>query len=416
MALTSTRKDDPGAHDAAPGSLEALIEEARRRQRRRYRRMGAAVLVCVVALTLGLVWIGGSGHRSPTTSGTQSARPPLNHNRVRSLRIAGPFSPSQILTAAAMVWLVGSVPTRIDPSRCAIESVNPTTLQRRLYPGPACGPDVAVGGSQIYLTDVTYVGDSNDEQIRIERFDTVTRHATVLAPVDMTLVGSSIAHTSMIYDDGSLWLWGYGAPGGPGTGRDEVVQISAASGAVLRTVTGVPDIGGIQPSMVVAAGGLWLSGGAGGGNTVDRITPTASAPTVVYAAPSNSSVLWLAAVGGRIWAEEVTAGPHPGTHLVAPSANGHRILGTTPSHQNFAETAAVGTGSQLWAIGAGESCRAPLRLWRIDAATGDAESILTLLSSGEPCDANARVAVSGRRVFALVSGVPASTVLYRVSV
>jgi hypothetical protein len=124
------------------------------------------------------------------------------------------------------VWLVGSVPSRIDTSRCAIESVNPRTLQRQLYPGPACGPNVAVGGNQIYLTDVSYVGDSNDERIQIEQFDTVTRRATVLTPVDMTLVGSSIAHTSMIYYDGSLWLWGYGAPGGPGTGRDEVVQIS----------------------------------------------------------------------------------------------------------------------------------------------------------------------------------------------
>jgi hypothetical protein len=272
-----------------------------------------------------------------------------------------------------------------------------------------------VGGNQIYLTDVSYVGDSNDERIQIEQFDTVTRRATVLTPVDMTLVGSSIAHTSMIYYDGSLWLWGYGAPGGPGTGRDEVVQISASSGAVLRTITGVPGIGGIQPSMAVADGGLWLSGGAGGGPTVERITLTASVPTVVYTAPSNSSVLWLATVGTRIWAEEVTAGSHPGTHLVALSANGHQILGTTPAHQDFAETAAVDTGSQLWAIGAGERCSRPLQLWRINAATGDAKSVLTLLSSGEPCDADAQVAVSGQRVFALVSGTPTPTVLFRVS-
>jgi hypothetical protein len=415
MTLTSTRKEVLGLHDAEPGSPEALIEEARRRQRRRYRWMGIAVLVCVVALAVGIAWIGGAGRHPPTTSGTPSGNSPSNHSRTRSLTLAGPFSPSQITTAGGMVWLVGSVPSSIDSSRCALESVNPTTMRRQLYPGPACGPNVAVGANQIYLTDVTYVGDSNDEQIQIERFNTVTRRATVLAPVDMTLAGSSIAHTSMIYDDGSLWLWGYGAPGGPGTGRDEVVQISASSGAVLRTIRGVPDIGGIQPSMVVADGSLWLSGGAGGGPTVERITPTASAPTVVYTTPSNSSVLWLAAVGTRIWAEEVTAGPDPGTHLVVLSADGHQILGTTPSHQNFAETAAVGTGSQLWAIGAGESCSGPLQLWRINATTGEAKSVLTLLSSGEPCDANARVAVSGQRVFALVSGTPTRTVLYRVS-
>src|SRR5271165_2337897 len=80
----------------------------------------------------------------------------------------------------------------------------------------------------------------------------------------MTLVGSAIAHTAMVYGDGALWLWGYGASGGPGTGRDEVVQIPPSTGAVLRAVTGARGIGGIQPSMVVADGGLWLAGGAGG--------------------------------------------------------------------------------------------------------------------------------------------------------
>lgn len=415
MTRTPTRKDELGPHDAAPASTDALIEEARRRQRRRYLWMGSAALVSVAALVIGIVWVGGAGRRSPTTSGTQSAGSPSHHGRIRSLTFAGPFSPSQIVSAGGSVWLVGSVPSRIDPSRCAIESVNPRTLQRQLYPGAACGPNVAVGGSQIYLTDVTYVGDSNDEQIQIERFNTVTRRATVLAPVDMTVAGSAIAHTSMIYDDGSLWLWGNEAPHGSGAGRDEVVQISASSGAVLRTITGVPGIGGIQPSMVVTDGGLWLSGGAGSGPTVERITPTALAPTVVYTAPSNSSVLWLAAVGTRIWAEVFTAGPHPGTHLVVLSANGREVLRTPLSQKNFAQTAAVGTGSKLWAIGAGESCSDPLQLWRINAATGNAKSVLTLLSAGEPCDADAGVAVSGRKVFTLVSGTPTPTVLFRVS-
>jgi hypothetical protein len=288
-------------------------------------------------------------------------------------------------------------------------------LQRQLYPGPACGSDVAVGGNQIYLTDVSYVGDSNDEQIQIERFNTLTRRATVLAPVDMTVAGSSIAHTSMIYDDGSLWLWGYGAPGGPGTGRDEVVQIAASSGVVLRTITGVPGIGGTQPSMVVTDGGLWLSGGAGSGPTVERIASTASAPTVVYTAPSNSSVLWLSTVGKRVWAEVFTAGTRSGSQLVVLSANAHQVLRTPLSQKNFGQTAAVGTGGKLWAIGAGPSCSDPLQLWRINAATANAQSVLTLLSSGEPCDADARVAVSGRKVFALVSGTPTPTVLFRVS-
>jgi hypothetical protein len=166
--------------------------------------------------------------------------------------------------------------------------------------------------------------------------------------------------------------------------------------------------------MVVADGSLWLSGGAGGGPTVQRIATPGSAPTVLYTAPSNTSVLWLAAVGRRLWAEEVNAAQRPATHLVVLSAKGQQIPATTPDH-NFAGTAAVGTGSQLWGIGAGEACRSPLQLWRINAASSKAHPAVTLLSSGEPCDANARLAVSGPNVFALISGTPAAPILYRVA-
>jgi hypothetical protein len=126
-------------------------------------------------------------------------------------------------------------------------------------------------------------------------------------------------------------------------------------------------------------------------------------------------VLWLAADGRQVWAEVFTAGSDAGTHLVALGANGHQVLSTSPSQGNFAQSAAIGSGRRLWAIGAGESCRDPLKLWRVDAGTGRATSVLTLLSSGEPCDADAGVAVTGRNVFALVSGTPTPAVLTRLS-
>jgi hypothetical protein len=350
-----------------------------------------------LALAAGLLWLGPDG---VPHAGASAREPPPD---VQTLTLARSFSPTQIVSAAGSAWLVGTMSSGSTAVSCAVESVEPVTLQTELYPVPACGPDAAAGGRDIYLTNVVYVPGTNNEQIRIERFDTTTKQASVLAPVDLTLSGSAIAHTAFAYGDGSLWLWGYAA----GTGKGVVVQISPATGAVRRVLSGAPAIGGAQPSMVVAGGGLWLAGGPGGSAVIDRVAGAARAPSVVYRAPSISAVQWVAATRSRVWAE-VTSYRDKGTvnsfHLVSVGLASHRVIGKATA-ENLAVGQPVGAGNVLWAVGVGgPRCADPLRLWRVDAATGAAQPVLTLLSSGQPCTAETSLAVSGRTVFAVVSG------------
>jgi hypothetical protein len=357
-------------------------------------------------MAAGLAWV----FAGTQPAAASSAEPPLGV-KVRTDTLTGPFSPQQMVSAAGAIWLVGTMSSTNNQESCAIESVDPATLRRQLYSLPGCGPDAAVAGGQIYLTNVTYVAGTNNEQLRIERFDTSTKQATVLTPVDLTVVGSGIAHTAMTYGDGSLWLWGYSGA----EGQDEVVQVSTTTGAVLRTVTGVPVIGGTQPSMAFADGGLWLAGGPGGSPAVKRLALGASKPSVVYMAPPDSAVHWVVASGNRVWASVNTfkdEGRVLAWQLVALSASRHRVLRATSGH-NFSLGSPVSSTDGLWAVGVGGSCEDPLRLWQINSVTGVSKSIVTLQKSDEPCSAGSAVAVSGRTVFAMVSDGAAATVLYR---
>jgi hypothetical protein len=334
---------------------------------------------------------------------------------LRTISLRSPFTPEYIVSANRTIWLVGTEPAPKRLTRCEIEAVDPTTLRIRGYRVPGCGPNVVVYGTTIYTTDVSYVKDTNNQELRIERFDTVTKRARVLKPVAMTLVGSAIAHTALTYGDGSLWLWGHGTTG-DGAIADEVVQISASSGAVLHTFVGVPDIGGTEPSMVATGGSLWMAGGPGGSPDVEMVNPTAPTPTVVYSAPPNSSVQWVAAANGQVLAEVTSfdqGGKNLSVDLVTISTATHQVVRVNPL-TSF-DWMPSGSGSYLWAVGQsaaqGQACSSPLSLWRLDPSAGTTMSLLALSS---PCVAyDSGVALSSGMVFVLVAGSNTPSRLYR---
>jgi hypothetical protein len=315
--------------------------------------------------------------------------------------------------AGGVVWLVGSVASDAPASGCAVEAIDPDSLHRQLYPVPGCGPDVVGDSRYLYLTAVAYLPGSNDEQIRIERFDTVTRRAVTWAPVDLTVTGSESAHTAMALGGGSLWLWGDGTDGTEvtdGIARDQVVQISSSSGAVQRRFTSaLPEIGGAQPSMVWADGALWLAGGPGGSPSVVRIT-AGTEPAVAFTGTADQSALWLSAGAGPVWVEVATAADdrrEDMLSLVALGATGQVATIGTPAR-------AVGAGRALWAVGpGGVGCGGSLRLWRIDARTGGESAVVDL---AETCPTKSAVAVDAGFVFALVVGPgPSTAMLYRIA-
>jgi hypothetical protein len=396
---------DTGAADDA---ARALFEEARRRRRRRY-VVSAVSLLALVGLVVGILLTIGAGGRTPAPRGTTVGRGAAGP-RVRSLTFSGLFTPEQVVAEAGKIWLVGSTGSSEDPS-CAIEEVDPVSLRTETFPIPACGSYVAVGDGRIFLADGVFTGATDVTAFHIESFDTATGTGVVMTPIDISVTGTGYAHMAMTFAAGSLWLNPWGT---------DVLEISAATGAVVRTVNGVPISNAGHPLIVGGGGGLWLAGGEASPATIYRLNPGSGIPAVFARGPSKSSILWLSAVGDRLWAETGTyedGGRVVVTRMEAFTSSGRKVVETSP--ETVGDLPAVSTGNQLWSSGVGTRCNGPQRLWKIDSRTGRSVVSATLRSPVAPClfeGDGSELAAAGQSIFVLdPTGDPAAGgVLYRI--
>ena len=147
----------------------------------------------------------------------------------------------------------------------------------------------------------------------------------------------------------------------------------------------------------------------GGPEVIDRLAPQSSAPVNVFTGSHPGGLWFLAAAGGRVWAEVADSrdgGRHFVTGLIAFDSSGHQVL-RVPFRQ-LGESAIVGSGDDLWALTAGTGCTGPQRLWRIDGRTG-ASVVTTFRSPVVPCPADfeaAQLAAVGGDVFVLNADAP----------
>jgi hypothetical protein len=408
-----------GPSETPDRGAEALIKEARRRARRRQAIVISVALLLVGGLVIGLLATAGS--KGPNVAKRAAVPPghPAGGLRISTLRFPGPFVPQQVVSEGGRIWVLGST-SLSRYTDCAMEEVDPSTLATRTFPLPECAVDVAAGNGRIFLLTNTFVPHTAaTRQLRIEVFDTSSHRATVLAPVDLTMIGSAIAHQTLAYGDGALWLYGHN-----GSGGTEVVQISPSSGAVLTSTSAVPGIGGVFPSAVANAGGLWLTGGPAGSPYVELIRPGSAAPTQIDVGPSSqTSIPWLAGIGNLVWADVETLGGGP-----TPTAT-FRLLAFDTAGQQTVSSPVEETGdfplvatsnSGLWTLGEGATCNGPQVLVSVSGRTGVSRVATSLKSPIDPClyGANgSQLASVGRSVFVLdPSDGGAVSVLFRVEV
>jgi hypothetical protein len=324
-----------------------------------------------------------SGPTSPKGAKGPHPRPAaLNHLQVRSLRFSGSFVPQQVVAEGGRIWVLGSTQPQ-SYTACAIEDVDPATLKTTLYPIQACAVDITTGPGRLFLVANNFVpGTAATRQLRIEVFDTTRHTSTVLRPVDVTLIGSAIAHQTLTYGDGALWLYGYGRPASP-----EVVEISPATGAVMTATTAVPGIGGVFPTVVANAGGLWLGGGPGGAPNLELIVSGTSTPRQLYDRP-RSAIQWLSTVGGLVWADVLTfAGQAQSENvqnrLLAFDTSGNLVVDSPPGQPGDFPLVKT-SDSELWTLGVGGECSTQ-QLITINPATGASRAVASLKTPIKPC-------------------------------
>ena len=304
-------------------------------------------------------------------------------------------------------------------THCAVEEVNPSSLATRTFPIPQCAVDLAAGNGHLFLAYNTWVPNTAaTRQLRIEVFDTRTHRASALAPVDMTMIGSAIAHQTLAYGDGSLWLYGHSSSS---SGNAEVVQISSTTGTVLTSTNAVPAIGGIFPSVVANAGGLWLAGGPAGAPTIELIHPGSVPTQIPVGPPSETSIHWLASIGKLLWADVQTVqdGPSPKVtlRLIGLDSSGKQTV-SSPLEQTGDVPLVRTSNSELWTVGVGSRCNGPQSLIEVSPQTGISHTALTLKSPINPClyGANGSLVASvNRSVFVLdPTDTVGGSLLYRV--
>jgi len=413
MTRAATREPDRPAVPPMPPDAErageALIREARRRQRRR--RLTVVVVVVVVAGSAVAVLSGIAG-----TGGVPAARRPArrlpDRVQVPTVPLGASLDPTQVVASGGAVWLTGG---RSAPGgRCSLERLDPVTLHRQVLPAPGCASYVAATARSVDAAVIRSV-PVDGWQFRLEQVAPGSGRATVDPAVLTTTEGTGYAHMGMAAAGGSVWL----APWG------RVLQISPATGEVVRTVDGVAPGAGGHPALAADAGGLWVGGGPGDTTgTVWHVPAGGGQVTEVQAGPrGRSGVLWLSSADGRVWADVATYRQRDGesdgrilsTRLVALDRSGRRVLEGPP--EVTGDLPPVALDGALWTVGSGSSCRGPQHLYRIDPATGRSRSVRTLATPVEPCLAVSpdvsQLAVAAGRLFVLELG-STTAVLYRI--
>ncbi len=347
---------------------------------------------------------------TPTSSSVEPVTPELT-----ALHFPGPFVPLQLAAASGRIWVLGTTTPGSD-AHCELEEITPASMATRMFPIPACAADIAAGGGRLYLVTAEFVrGTAATQRLHVDVFDPGDGKAQVLSPVVMSVIGSAIAHIDFAYGDGALWLYGEQMLAGP-----EVVRISPSTGDVTATLKPATAIGGIAPAVAANGAGVWIAGGPGGPPGVDWVRQGTGVTTTPYPGTSHSSVLWLSAVGGVVWAgvEAYGTGPTPSvlTHLVALDHSGNVIV-TSPSELTGQSPLVSTPGGRLWGLDYVGACNGPEELLQVDPATGSSAPMAKLKAPPEACDdddGGSQLAAVGRDVFALIpTDVVGSAVLYR---
>ena len=236
----------------------------------------------------------------------------------------------------------------------------------------------------------------------------------------------------MVYGGGLLWLYDVATVhAGARTPRAEVVEVSTATGRVVRTVT-MTQI--YRPLLAADRDGLWLAGSVetGLGTTPTyHLAPGASAPRLVHR--GGYAACWLVAAGQEVW-EDIAAQTHSACVPFGPCAVTQEIWGfdgpsaaahaLASANSLVAGTPAVQPDSAaLWLVGSLPYRRdvngcVGAQIVRIDAHTGRQTVTRTLTLPGNPClggpfTPNAQTFTGGALYFLIPAPTAGATLLYR---
>jgi hypothetical protein len=360
--------------------LQALIEQARRRARRRRLGWAATVIATAAAGSLAYALTGRNAHG---TARGAAGRQPIGAS-VRSLDLSHSAGFESLALVGGRLILSGGPNGSLFPSasiaasphwpaaaRCWSAVVNPDTLKLSHSRTGGCD-DPRLYGVDVLPVNFVDNGRPDASTLRIAR---ITRHGYTVGPVVVRYSEASDTNAEWTYGDGYLWIYEPASTRG-----SELLQVSPTSGAVVDTIP-MPMIS--RPLLAADADGLWLAPAVESGwngnpvRALYLVKPGARRPQI--AAREVTLARWLVAEGHSVWAD-VTHYPKPSTlwRFDGPKARpvSHRSVGAELDFGEFGygEPGYAGGASGLWAV----VPRGGQQVIRIDPTRGQPTRMTTI--------------------------------------
>lgn len=368
------------AAPAVTDELQALIEEARRRARRRRLAWVAISIAAAAVVSLGYAL---TGRDSPGPADGTHGRLPTGAS-VRSLDLSHAAGYESLALVGGRLILSGGPNGSLFPSasiaasphwpaaaRCWSAVVDPGTLKLSDIRTGGCD-DPRLYGVEVLPVNFVDNGGHDDSTVRIAR---VTRRGYTVGPVVLRYSEASDTNAEWTYGDGYLWIYEPASTRG-----SELLQVSATSGAVVDTIP-MPMIS--RPLIAADADGLWLVPAVSSGWTghpvraLYLVAPSARRPQI--AAREVTLARWLVAEGRSVWVD-VAQYPKPSTlwRFDGPKARPvfHRSLGAALDYGEFGygEPGYAGGAGGVWAA----VPRSGQQVIRIDPNRGQAIRMATI--------------------------------------
>ncbi len=242
----------PKVTDAPPAEADLIIEEARRRQRRRWRVGTALVVMALVGVSLAYV-AGGFGGNGPKAASLGSAHPggpavgqSSSKGSVPAISEAGVMPTSEISVDDGLIAVMSG-----SGASCSTKLLNPRSLQavRSVDSCPTQGTKDDV---------VASLGRFNLQQIRVMATNPQTGQKS-LGPFVLSVQAWDSNHSAVAEGNGAVWIYGLAESSGP----SPLLEVSTATGRVLHRFS-------VQREAIppfVDDDGAWITPSAWGGSS-----------------------------------------------------------------------------------------------------------------------------------------------------
>jgi hypothetical protein len=376
----------PDASPDFPDAAELLIEEARRKGRRRRLRKGLLVLLALVVVLALVIFAVGTAHFGASKPTNSNAAPPIGAN-LTSVVVPHFDGPVAMAVSGGNVWVVNEVGN-------SITEFNATTgSQVRIINAQADAfhhPDgIAVQGSRVWVSNSNEQLGMGGGNYDTAKYSSVTelnaRNGSLVrvikAPADQLLEPGPIAVSGS-----HVWVLNQNASSfSPSTPGNSLIELNASTGSLVHVFkTNVDGLNGVL-NLTATTKDVWLTSSNGSEGSVTELNSRTGSLVRVIEAKGNDLIAPdpISVNGSHVWIGNIREGSNKLTELNARTGSLIRVIKAKDDEFNGL-LGVVAQNSHVWVTnGEGyESGGETNSVTELNGRTGSLEMIIKVKDHG----------------------------------